>query len=141
MNSFKPAARILVVDDDRGLLRLAEKALARAGHKVATADSGAKAVQWLTENVADLLLLDLKLEDTTAAGLIAQLTERQRRPHFLIITGQGDERVAVEMMKSGARDYVVKSADFLDLCRRRWRRRFRNCSRRRSWRRRRRRCA
>src|SRR5262249_33667972 len=35
-------------------------------------------------------------------------------PPFIIITGQGDERVAVEMMKRGARDYLVKDADFLE---------------------------
>jgi PAS domain S-box-containing protein len=61
-----------------------------------------------------LLLLDLKLQDFDARQVIGQLSALKRLPPFLIITGQGDERVAVEMMKSGARDYLVKSAGFLE---------------------------
>ncbi len=61
-----------------------------------------------------MLLLDLKLQDLDAVQIIRQLSEAGRLPPFLIITGQGDEKVAVEMMKSGARDYLVKSAEFLE---------------------------
>jgi PAS domain S-box-containing protein len=114
MSKPKPAASVFVVDDDRGLLRLAAKALEREGFLVATGLSGAEALGWLKENQPDLLLLDLKLQDADARQIIRQLAEMQRLPHFIIITGQGDERVAVEMMKSGARDYLVKGADFLE---------------------------
>ena len=60
-------------------------------------------------------MLDLKLQDFDARQVIRQLSDLNRLPPFLIITGQGDERVAVEMMKSGARDYLVKGADFLEV--------------------------
>jgi hypothetical protein len=60
-------------------------------------------------------LLDLKLQDADARHVIRQLAEANRLPPFVIITGQGDEQVAVEMMKSGARDYLVKGAKFLEL--------------------------
>jgi hypothetical protein len=115
MSKDKPAATLLIVDDDRGLLRLAAKALEREGFAVATAASGADALAWLQASQPDLLLLDLKLQDFDARQVIRQLSDRKRLPPFLIITGQGDERVAVEMMKSGARDYLVKGADFLKL--------------------------
>jgi PAS domain S-box-containing protein len=115
MSKHKTAATLLVVDDDRGLLRLAAKTLEREGYAVATAASGAEAVAWLQEKQPELLLLDLKLEDFDARQVIRQLTDLKRLPPFLIITGQGDERVAVEMMKSGARDYLIKGADFLEL--------------------------
>jgi PAS domain S-box-containing protein len=114
MSKSKTAASVFVVDDDRGLLRLAAQALEREGFSVATGPSGAEALAWLKENRPDLLLLDLKLQDFDAWQIIRQLTEIKRLPPFVIITGQGDERVAVEMMKSGARDYLVKSADFLE---------------------------
>ncbi len=104
-----------MVDDDRGLLRLTAKALEREGYAVATASSGAEAIAWLRANHADLLLLDLKLEDLEAPQLISQLSDLHHLAPFLIITGQGDERVAVEMMKSGARDYLVKSTEFLEI--------------------------
>jgi PAS domain S-box-containing protein len=115
MSTHKPPATLLIVDDDRGLLRLAAKTLEREGCSVATAASGKEAVVWLKENHADLLLLDLKLQDFDARQVIRQLSDLNRLPPFLIITGQGDERVAVEMMKSGARDYLVKGAEFLEV--------------------------
>ncbi len=105
-------ASILIVDDDRGLLRLMEKSLRREGHSTAIAASGAEAIAWLKGHSADLLLLDLKLQDIEGKELIAHLAEIQRSFPFIIITGQGDERVAVEMMKRGALDYLVKDVQF-----------------------------
>ena len=108
-------ATVLVVDDDRGLTRLIERALKRAGLAAASAGSGAAALTWLEHNTADLLLLDLKLKDLEGAELISQLEARQRTLPFIVITGQGDERVAVDMMKRGALDYLVKDTQFLEL--------------------------
>ncbi len=106
---------ILVVDDDRGLLRLIEKSLLREGFSVATADSGATALAWLKANQPDLALFDLKLPDMEGKELISAANELKRLPPFIIITGQGDERVAVDMMKRGALDYVVKDVQFQEL--------------------------
>ncbi|MBA4149151.1 MAG: response regulator [Verrucomicrobia bacterium] len=111
MSDTTPAT-LFVVDDDRGLLRLVEKSLKREGFAVSTAASGADAIAWLKANQPELLLLDLKLEDVEAREVITPLSELRRLPPFIIITGQGDERVAVEMMKTGALDYVVKDAQF-----------------------------
>jgi hypothetical protein len=114
INRPNPAAAILIVDDDQGLLRLAARTLEREGFSVATAGSGAQALQWLKTHEPDLLLLDLKLPDAEGSEIIARLAASDRLPSFLVITGQGDERMAVEMMKSGALDYVVKGVDFLE---------------------------
>jgi PAS domain S-box-containing protein len=104
---------IVIVDDDRGLLRLIEKALNREGFVTVATSSGKEALAWLAKNHADLLLLDLQLQDIEGKELVRRLSEIQRRPPFVIITSEGDERVAVEMMKRGARDYLVKDVDFL----------------------------
>jgi PAS domain S-box-containing protein len=106
---------IFIVDDDRGLLRLAERALQREGFSTATAASGKEATAWLAEHRPDLLLLDLKLLDIQGSALIQQLAAAGRLPPFIIITGQGDERVAVDMMKNGAMDYVIKDSGFISL--------------------------
>jgi PAS domain S-box-containing protein len=108
-------ATIFVVDDDLGLARLIERALKRAGHTTASASSGADALAWLGLHRPDLLLLDLKLQDLEGRELITRLEALGRTVPFIVITGQGDERVAVEMMKRGALDYLVKDAQFLDL--------------------------
>lgn len=108
-----PPARLLVVDDDEGIGRLIAKTLERYGHQVARATAGAGALAWLQDHPADLLLLDLKLGDINARDLVAQLHERGLSVPHIIITGQGDERVAAEMMRHGALDYLVKDTDFL----------------------------
>lgn len=110
-----PGASLLIADDDPGLLRLTSRTLGREGFHVSTASSGEEAIAWLERDRPDLLLLDLKLNDVDARQMISRLRESGRLPDFVIITGQGDERVAVEMMKHGALDYLVKDADFLDL--------------------------
>jgi PAS domain S-box-containing protein len=94
-------------------VRLIAKALEREGFHASNVDSGAAALAWLAQNRADLMLLDLKLQDIEGKVLVEHLTAENRCPPFIIITGQGDERVAVEMMKRGARDYLVKDVDFL----------------------------
>jgi len=107
-------ARILIVDDDAGLLRLVEKALEREGFATATASSGKDAISWLARNTADLMLLDLKLQDIEGRELVNRLASRGRAVPFIVITGQGDERVAVDMMKRGALDYMVKDVQFIE---------------------------
>lgn len=112
--SRKLPATVLVVDDDRGLVRLIEKSLRREGFSTATAASGQEAIAWLSQHPADLMLLDLKLPDFEGRELIHRLTELSRLIPFIIITGQGDERVAVEIMKRGAVDYLIKDGKFLE---------------------------
>jgi PAS domain S-box-containing protein len=105
---------ILIVDDDRGLLRLVEKSLRREGWIIAGVAAGREALAWLDQHQADLLLLDLKLDDMPGGEMVGHLTTDHPDLPFVIMTGQGDERVAVEMMKRGARDYLVKDAEFLE---------------------------
>jgi signal transduction histidine kinase len=113
-----PRARspiILVVDDDEGLLLLIADTLRAAGYTVATAGSGGAAVERLREQKPDLMLLDLQLHDTAGRALIDRLKKEGLMAPFVIVTGQGDEKVAVEMMKQGAIDYVMKDTAILEL--------------------------
>lgn len=115
MTTPPSAATILIVDDDAGLVRLIEKALRREGFETAKASSGLGALVWVEQHHADLMLLDLKLHDVEAPELILRLQQLPLVPPFVVITGQGDERVAVDMMKRGALDYLVKDGQFLEL--------------------------
>src|SRR4030095_5333228 len=114
MPDAEAPAPILVVDDDAGLLRLVEKSLQREGFATTTASSGKEAISWLTRNTAELMLLDLKLQDIDGRELVSHLASLGRAVPFIVITGQGDERVAVDMMKRGALDYLVKDAQFIE---------------------------
>jgi PAS domain S-box-containing protein len=104
---------VFVVDDDQGLSRLLEKSLQREGFLTASAASFQEAVAWLAQHQPELMLLDLKLGDISGGELIDHLAAQGRTVPFVMITGQGDERVAVAMMKRGAIDYLVKDGDFL----------------------------
>ncbi|MDZ4403613.1 response regulator [Prosthecobacter sp.] len=104
---------ILVVDDDPGIARLIVRELRRDGHHTATAESGKQAIEWLRQHRADLLLLDLRLPDVKGHELIDVMASEGLRLPFIVITGQGDERVAVDMMKRGALDYLGKDVNFI----------------------------
>ncbi|MCF7786845.1 MAG: response regulator [Prosthecobacter sp.] len=114
MSATHQTVKILVVDDDPGLTRLIERELRREGYQTAVAGSGAEAADWLKQHRADLLLLDLKLPDIEGPALIEMMASMGRSVPFIIITGQGDERVAVDMMKCGALDYLVKDVNFIE---------------------------
>src|SRR5437773_2631792 len=90
-------------------------ALRREGCEVEGFETFAGALEWLVRETPDLLVLDLKLGDVSAPKLLERLGEQGRQFPFIIVTGHGDERTAVEMMKQGALDYVMKDAGMLEL--------------------------
>jgi len=106
---------ILVVDDDSGLSTLIQRQLQREGFQTSGVGRGADALDWLESHQADLLLLDFKLPDMNGAQVIESLTEHHPGVPYVLITGQGDEKLAVEIMRGGARDYIIKDGAFLDL--------------------------
>lgn len=108
-------ARLLVVDDDEGLLVLIADALRSEGYEVEALASGRAALRWLDRHTPDLVLLDHRLADVESSEMIARLESAAPRLPFLVVTGQGDERVAVDVMKRGALDYVMKDTAMLDL--------------------------
>jgi signal transduction histidine kinase len=106
---------ILIVDDDEGLLILMADALRSEGYAVTTASSAKTARAALRTQPPDLMLLDLKLQDSDGPTFISRLREEQALVPFIVVTGQGHEKVAVEVMKQGALDYVMKDTALIDL--------------------------
>lgn len=115
LGSTAQVPRILVVDDDEGLLILMAETLRGEGYEVATAASARAAEESMEKHVPDLMILDLKLQDGNGLALVARLQRHRTAVPFVIVTGQGDEKVAVEVMKQGALDYVMKDTGLLDL--------------------------
>ena len=117
MSAPKPAYSILVVEDDEGLSNLVRRKLERDGFTTICVTTGAEAIAWIARNTPAnvLMLLDYQLPDMTGKRLIESLANRHTSLPFIITTGHGDERIAVDMMKLGARDYLIKDASFLDL--------------------------
>ena len=61
----------------------------------------------------DLILSDLRLPDGTGLELLRKVRERSAPPAVVLVTGQGDQEVAVTALKAGAADYLVKQSDYL----------------------------
>ncbi|MBN2764815.1 MAG: PAS domain S-box protein [Paludibacteraceae bacterium] len=108
---------ILLIEDDPGIATLMQSELEDLNYKVQWVEDFEKADQWLAENCDELLMI----VDYSIAGVKnAQDWIKARKekglcnPPFIMSTGQGDERIAVEMMKLGARDYLVKDSLLFD---------------------------
>lgn len=108
---------VLVVEDDPGLAELIGEKAEDCGFKVASVCSAEEAIAWLNKNDRPrLMILDFSLPGMNARDFISSFSENKPGlPPFIISTGQGDERIAVEMMKLGALDYIVKGGHFLEL--------------------------
>ncbi len=115
MEEWSQSRTVLIVDDHQGLISLIQRCLSREGFRTAFAHSGQDALTWLSQHHADLLLLDLQLTDMSGEDLIHQLAQHSLTLPFIVVTGQGDERLAVKMMKRGARDYFIKDSSLIEL--------------------------
>ncbi len=107
--------KILIVEDDAILCELIAKSLERSGFEVIKAQTGESALSQMQEVDDYILLLDYHLPDMTGKELIESKFIKKNKVPFIIMTGHGDEKLAVEMMKQNARDYVVKDENFLDI--------------------------
>jgi diguanylate cyclase (GGDEF)-like protein len=109
--------RILYVEDDPGLARLVQKKLGRAGYAVDIASDGEEGVAKYESDSYDLMFVDQTLPVYDGLEVIRILASRGPLPPTIMITGTGDEKVAVEAMKLGTSDYIVKDggAGYLEL--------------------------
>lgn len=104
--------KILIIEDDAGIAELIRFELEDTGYETVWASTFADAERVLGEEDVKLMLVDYKLAGEENAGewLQRRIKAKLPVPAFIMSTGQGDERVAVEMMKLGARDYLVKDS-------------------------------
>lgn len=108
-------AHILLADDDRGTCELEAQHLEPLGLEIRRVYSARDAINAITAEAPELVLLDYALPGTSALELIAELDRLGSKvPPFIVVTGHGDETVAVDAMKAGAIDYIIKNAYFLD---------------------------
>jgi diguanylate cyclase (GGDEF)-like protein len=106
--------RILIVEDDCGFAELMASILEEGGFSCCCASSGKEALLWLVAQSPKLVILDYSLPDMTGASLIERMRELGGNTPFIVVTGKDDASLAVEMMKTGACDYLLKDTSFLD---------------------------
>ena len=106
--------RVLIIDDDLAQAEMVSEFLKIAGYQQVdhTADLQS-AWQRLNEQPYDIILLDYRLPDGTGLELLEQLSRHGRQIPVVMVTGQGNERIAVQAIQHGAADYLLKSGDYL----------------------------
>ncbi len=115
MGKKKQTDTIFVIEDDPGLLHLIEKTIQRLGFNTKGELDASRSIEMIKKDPPRLLILDYQLVDLTGKEVIKALEEIGCLPPFITITGHGNETIAVEMMKLGALDYLVKDGSFLEL--------------------------
>ncbi len=99
---------ILIVEDDANLAAVIAMTLRDEGHSVARVGDGQAGMERLLEGNTDLALLDLQLPTTSGLDILRTLAGRAERPAVVVVTACGTVETAVEAMKLGAADYLVK---------------------------------
>jgi len=109
------AATILLIEDNDDTARLVGGTLraARDEFEVTTVPSARAGLQHLAERPVDCVLLDYRLPDADGLETLRRIRQTHRDVPVIVITGAGSEEVAVEAMKLGASDYVVKHGKYL----------------------------
>ena len=106
---------IVVVDDEPVLGRQISRALESSGHEVHVAESGAEGLERVRDVSPDLVLLDLRLPDTSGMDVLGELRERDPSLPVVLITAHGSVSDAVEAIRRGAADYLQKPLDLGEL--------------------------
>ncbi len=107
MNSTK----ILIVDDELIMRESLSGWLERDGHSVTTASSGEEAMERLQQTRFDILLVDIKMEGMSGLQLLSKVKESDPDVAVVMITAYGSIPTAIEAMKNGAYDYMLKPFD------------------------------
>lgn len=102
--------KILYIEDEEGLAYLLTRRLNRHGYAVDTAINSTLGFEMLEAHEYDLVLVDYKLPLQSGLDVIGQLSQRIDAPPTIMVTGAGNERIAVEAIKHGASDYIVKDS-------------------------------
>jgi two-component sensor histidine kinase len=105
---------ILYIDDDAIAGRLVQKMLARQGYAVEHFSDPEAALQRLGETAFDVVILDHDLGSMSGLDVMAEISKKPHAPSVVYLTASAEVSIAVEALKAGAMDYVVKTvgADF-----------------------------
>src|SRR5687768_14633713 len=102
---------LLVVDDARFILECFRYLFPGSDVKLHTATTGEDALRCFQKVKPDVALLDVQLPDLSVLDLFRRLRELEARTPVIFMTGQGTSETAIEAMRLGAYDYVVKPFD------------------------------
>lgn len=103
-----PQHTILAVDDEPNMRRLLEISLRQAGYKALSAGHGREALELIQHQQVDLVVSDLHMPGMNGLQLLEAVRKQYERLPFIMVTAQGEIKTAVEAMKLGASDYILR---------------------------------
>ena len=107
--------KMMLVDDEERFLSTTKKLLARKGIDVLTATSGPEALEILREHNVHVVILDVKMPGMDGIATLKQIKRQYPMVEVILLTGHATAESAVEGLKSGAADYLMKPTDIDEL--------------------------
>ncbi len=115
MTMIKVPTKVLVVDDEKDFIEMLSLRLNESGEKVAGVYSGKECLETLEKEDIDVVILDIKMPGMDGMETLKEIKKRFPLVEVIMLTGHGTIETAVEGMKLGAYDYLLKPSEFDDL--------------------------
>ncbi len=112
---IKIPIKVLVVDDEKDFVEMFSLRLEENGEKVFTAYSGKEALSALEKQPIDIVILDIKMPGMDGIDTLREIKKKIPLVEVILLTGHGSTETAVEGMRLGAFDYLMKPADFKEI--------------------------
>lgn len=112
---MKPIHRILIVDDEDNVRRMLSTAFALQGYETHCANNGRTAIQLFADISPDLVLMDIRMPEMDGINALKEIRRRDNRTPVILMTAYAEVETAVEALRCGAFDYVIKPFDLDEL--------------------------
>lgn len=107
--------KVMLVDDEERFLQTTQKLLSKKGYEVLTATGGIEALKKLDSHHIHVVILDVKMPGMDGIAALKEIKRRQPVVEVIMLTGHATVESAVDGLKSGATDYLMKPTDIDEL--------------------------
>ena len=113
-----PQGKILIIDDEYNLRRTLARILQKTGCQITAVESGYEALRILNQQRFDLVYLDIHLPEVDGLQILREMRQKEPKLPVILLTGYGSIQSAMEAIRLGATDYLLKPVDPGQLIRR-----------------------
>ncbi|MCX7830861.1 MAG: sigma-54 dependent transcriptional regulator, partial [Acidobacteria bacterium] len=107
--------KVLIVDDEKSMRDMLKILFEKEGFEAETAESGESALKLTSENTYDLVLSDIRMGNVSGLDLLREIKSDNNPPQVILMTAYASTETAIEALKLGAIDYIIKPFDVNEL--------------------------